>query len=676
MAKAVSTTLTRTSLQRRVAGLFVLALVVGSIAYPPPANTAINFLNQTFGTHLPNVSKDFVLGLDLQGGTRLEYEADVKNINEGDRSAAVEGARDVIERRVNSIGVSEPLVTTVRVGEDYRIAAELAGVRDVNQAIKLIGETPILEFKEQNTDPARELTAEEKKKLEEDNAAAKKTAEEVLAKAKEDPNGFEALVKEKSTDAATKALGGDLGFIKSNPAYAPLYEDLKMEPAGVVNRLIEVADNFMVVKIEETKDAGPEILASHILIQWGGSTGASASTTASKEEAKKLIDEIKAKATVENFADLAKQYSMEPGASESGGDLGWFGKGIMVKEFEEPAFNATKGQISDVIETPFGYHLMFKKDERTAQDIRVRAAFFRKTVETDIVPVDQWKNTELTGKHLERAVIDFDQTGTPQISLQFDGEGADLFAEITKRNIGQPVAIFLDGEALSIPTVQNEIVGGQAVITGTFTITEAKLLAQRLQAGALPVPINLIAQNTVGPTLGADSLNKSLEAGVIGFILVAIFAILLYRVPGVSAVIVLVLYAGLNAALYKLAPITLTLSGIAGFILSIGMAIDSNVLVFERLKEELESGKDLSRAMEEAFKRAWTSIRDGHVTILISSAVLFWFSSSMIKGFAFTLALGTLISLFTATVTTRTVLRLLVRSPLSKWPWLFLAKRK
>jgi preprotein translocase subunit SecD len=219
-------------------------------------------------------------------------------------------------------------------------------------------------------------------------------------------------------------------------------------------------------------------------------------------------------------------------------------------------------------------------------------------------------------------------------------------------------------------------VGGQAVITGTFTITEAKLLAQRLQAGALPVPINLIAQNTVGPTLGADSLNKSLQAGVIGFILVAIFAILLYRVPGVSAVIVLVLYAGLNAALYKLAPITLTLSGIAGFILSIGMAIDSNVLVFERLKEELESGKDLSRAMEEAFKRAWTSIRDGHVTILISSAVLFWFSSSMIKGFAFTLALGTLISLFTATVTTRTVLRLLVRSPLSKWPWLFLAKRK
>jgi preprotein translocase subunit SecD len=163
---------------------------------------------------------------------------------------------------------------------------------------------------------------------------------------------------------------------------------------------------------------------------------------------------------------------------------------------------------------------------------------------------------------------------------------------------------------------------------------------------------------------------------MVAFLLIAIFAILIYRLPGMAAVVVLVIYAALNAATFKLVPITLTLSGIAGFILSIGMAIDSNVLVFERLKEELKSGLALEPALEEAFKRAWTSIRDGHVSILISCAVLFWFSSSLIKGFALTLALGTVISLFTATVTTRTVLRALAKTPLAKWPWLFLASGK
>jgi protein-export membrane protein SecD len=239
-----------------------------------------------------------------------------------------------------------------------------------------------------------------------------------------------------------------------------------------------------------------------------------------------------------------------------------------------------------------------------------------------------------------------------------------LFAELTKKNVGQQVAIFLDGNVLSAPVVNQEILGGRAVITGNFTLEEAKLLARRLQAGALPVPITLVAQQSVGPTLGADSLTKSINAGMVAFLLIAIFAILIYRLPGMAAVVVLVIYAALNAATFKLVPITLTLSGIAGFILSIGMAIDSNVLVFERLKEELKSGLALEPALEEAFKRAWTSIRDGHVSILISCAVLFWFSSSLIKGFALTLALGTVISLFTATVTTRTVLRALAKTPL------------
>jgi protein-export membrane protein SecD len=351
----------------------------------------------------------------------------------------------------------------------------------------------------------------------------------------------------------------------------------------------------------------------------------------------------------------------------------------MVPSFESAAFAIPKGTISDVVETEFGFHLIHKQDERTVRDARVRAVEIRKTIEADIVPPpDRWKSTPLTGRQLQSAKLDFDQyLGSVQVSLQFNDEGSQLFADITKRNVGRQVAIFLDGELISDPIVQQEIIGGRAVITGSGDVEEAKLLARRLNAGALPVPITLIAQQTVGPTLGADSLTKSLNAGLIGFVLVALFAILLYRLPGAAAVVVLIIYAALNAAMYKLVPITLTLSGIAGFILSIGMAIDSNVLVFERLKEELkEEGRSLVTALEDSFKRAWPSIRDGHITILISCAVLFWFSSSIIKGFALTLALGTLISLFTATVTTRAVLRALVHSPMAKWPALFLASRK
>jgi preprotein translocase subunit SecD len=310
-----------------------------------------------------------------------------------------------------------------------------------------------------------------------------------------------------------------------------------------------------------------------------------------------------------------------------------------------------------------------------AQDVRVRVSLFHKTTAAELAPNEEWKNTELTGKNLKRAVVNFDQTGIPQISLQFDDEGAELFGEITKRNVGKPVAIFLDGEALSVPTVQAEITGGQAVITGTFTVPEAKLLAQRLQAGALPVPIALIAQQSVGPTLGQASVDQSLRAGLLGFLLIMIFMILLYRVPGLFAILALVLYAGVSFALFKTIPVTLTLSGIAGFILSLGIAVDANVLVFERLKEELAEDKTLVQALEEAFRRAWPSIRDGHVTVLISCAVLYWFSSSIIKGFALTLAIGTIMSLFTAVFACRTMLRAVALTPLAKSGWLFLKPR-
>ncbi|MDO8509727.1 MAG: protein translocase subunit SecD, partial [bacterium] len=232
-----------------------------------------------------------------------------------------------------------------------------------------------------------------------------------------------------------------------------------------------------------------------------------------------------------------------------------------------------------------------------------------------------------------------------------------LFADITTRNAGKPVAIFLDGSPISIPRVNEPILSGSAVISGSFSLSEAKTLAQRLNSGALPVPIELISQQKVDATLGMDSLNKSMYAGLIGFLAVIIFMILYYRLPGVIAVVALALYSALSLTIFKVIGVTLTLSGIAGFILSVGMAVDANVLIFERLKEELRLKKNLRSAMEEAFVRAWPSIRDSNITTLISCFFLIWMGGGFVQGFAVTLAIGVLVSMFTAITVTRALLR-------------------
>lgn len=280
--------------------------------------------------------------------------------------------------------------------------------------------------------------------------------------------------------------------------------------------------------------------------------------------------------------------------------------------------------------------------------------------------------TGLNGRHLKRARIVFDpQTGVPQVSLQLTDEGAQLFAEITKRNIGKFVAIYLDGAPISIPVVQNEIPDGQAVITGKFTPQEAKLLATRLNSGALPVPIKLISQQTVGASLGKESLEKSLTAGLYGLLAVALFMMLFYRLPGVVSVFALGVYVLLVLSIYKIIPVTLTLAGIAGFILSLGMAVDANVLIFARIREELKAGKTLTQSMEEGFRRAWLSVRDSHVTTLIGALVLYIFTTSIVKGFALTLGIGVLVSLFTATIVTRKLLMLFIRPWFERKRWLF-----
>jgi len=380
-------------------------------------------------------------GIDLAGGTHLVFQSDMKDVSSDNRQAAIEAARDNIEKRINLFGVTEPVIQTAKVGEDYRLIVELAGVQDINQAIDLIGQTAQLDFRE--------------------------------------------LPK----DATQSATGLD------------------------------------------------------------------------------------------------------------------------------------------------------------------------------------FKPTGLTGKDLSKSEVKFDpNSGQPTVGLEFSTEGTKKFADITSRNVGKPVAIFLDQLPVTAPNVQEPITTGDAIISGQFTLEEAKKLSIQLNAGALPVPIELIEQKNVGATLGAESIQKSVQAGLIGLGMVILFMAAYYGKLGILADLALVVYGLLTLALYKLIPITLTLPGIAGFILSIGMAVDANILIFERMKEETRAGKPRPVAMELGFGRAWDSIRDANTCTLITCFILFnpfnWSflnSSGMVRGFASTLFLGVVLSLFTGIVVTRTLIRTFYR---------------
>ena len=655
-------TSTRSQLRSKIVGIFALFLFCLIVTFPGKTNQGIDWVNNSVNLGIPRLPEaGFNLGLDLQGGAHLVYQADVAGLKDSERADSVEGVRDVIERRVRGgLGVSEPLVQTTKVGEDYRIIVELPGVADVNQAISMIGETPVLEFKEANNTPARDLTVEEQKELDNFNNTATKKINEALTKLKNGAD-FGALATEYSEDERSKVNEGNLGFINET-LYPEIYEWAQNHQNGEYTA--EPLESFtglnLVKKISE-RDGAKQVQASHLLICYRGSTGCD-EPLYSKKEAKERIEKIKAEATPENFADFVKQYTTEPGGADREGDLGWFGEGQMVKEFESAVFAMATGTISEVVETEFGYHLIYKTDERITKEYEVARIFVNTKKATDILPpAEEWKSTDLSGKQLERAeVTENMQTGEIQVSLKFDSEGAGLFADITGRNVGKPVAIFLDGTPISIPVVNEAILSGSAVISGNFDLTEAKLLSRRLNSGALPVPIELISQQKVDATLGAESLVKSFKAGIVGLILVALYMISFYRLPGLLSVISLIIYSALVLAIFKLTGATLTLSGIAGFILSIGMAVDANVLVFERLKEELQEGKSLKTGMEEAFIRAWSSIRDGNVTTLISCAILVWFGTGFIQGFAITLAIGVLVSMFTAVVITRAIMRLVL----------------
>ncbi len=406
----------------------------------------------------------FKLGLDLSGGSHLVYRADLAQVKASEVNDSLDSLRDVIERRVNLFGVSEPIVQLEKgsavggTGGENRLVVELPGVTDVQQAIKTIGETPVLEFKTER-------------------------------------------------------------------------------PAG------------------KEKD------------------------------------------------DIIKAYEAYQKAVEAG--------------------------------LPF--------EQRPLSPLLAK----------DPLYID----TELTGRFLDKAQVEFDQnTGEAKVALQFDSEGAKLFAEITKTNVGKTVAIYLDGSPISTPVVREEITGGKAEISGNFTPQEAKLLVGRLNSGALPVPITLISTQVIGAPLGEKALEDGVKASIVGLLAVALFLLVWYRLPGLVAVVALAIYMVIMLLVFKLIPVVLTAAGIAGLILSIGMAVDANILIAERTKEELRRGKEINEAIAEGFARAWLSIRDSNISSIITGIILFWFGTSLIEGFALTFVLGVLISMFSAITVTRTFL--------------------
>jgi len=283
---------------------------------------------------------------------------------------------------------------------------------------------------------------------------------------------------------------------------------------------------------------------------------------------------------------------------------------------------------------------------------------------SDTSTEDLFEEASVTGAHLSRASVEFGQgagglSNQPVVALHFNSEGSDLFADMTRENVGRIFGIFLDGVPISTPIIQEPILGGSAVISGSFNLDEAKELVRNLNFGALPVPIELLSTQTIGATLGAQAVSDGLVAAIWGISFVALFMVFWYRLPGVVAVISLTIYIVVMLALFKFVPVVLTAAGIAGFILSIGLAVDANVLIFERIKEEFEKGDATADAIKNGFARAWLPIRDGNLSSLITAVILFWFGTSLVEGFALVFGVGVLISMITAITVSRTLLLIL-----------------
>lgn len=540
------------------------------------------------------------------------------------------------------------------------------------------------------------------------------------------------------------AKESDLGFVKSDNSSLPAYiknalTGITAMQQGQVSDVIESEEGIAVLSMAQKLAEGSEqIEASHILLKKKAKTELKTIPTAATEDDKKKITEDNAKITEDNkkidtdnaaakakiedlaiqlkadpskFASFAKEYS-EDGSASTGGTLGFFGKGIMVKPFEEAAFALKDGEVSGVVESEFGYHVIMKtntkpasatwakmsqvlvcyagakdascaSETRTKDEAKTRATEAMKALREEskyaysqilysTIP-DPWMpaivdGKQLTGEYFESADVQYYQNRLdPVVSIKFNKEGGDLFANITEKYKGQQVAIFVGGTLISAPTVNDKITGGSAVIEGNFTPQSAIVLARDLNTGAIPAPISISGEEIVGAELGADALQKSIVAAGVGFAILAVYIIYLYRAAGVIAMIALIVYAILFLAFIKLLPgFNLSLSSAAAIILSIGMAVDGNILQFERLKEELNESGNLSAHIKRSFERAWPAIRDSHVSSIITALLLFLVGTDQVKGFAVFLLVGILLSLFTAVWVTRITLQIFATTEFGK----------
>src|SRR3989344_5293053 len=364
-------------------------------------------------------------------------------------------------------------------------------------------------------------------------------------------------------------------------------------------------------------------------------------------------------------ADISKIDASEiSGAMESLRDtierrVNLFGVSEPIVQVEEGGVIGSAGNQRLIVELP-GVTDVDEAIKLIGQTPLLEFKLLKKGIEIDEsteISDDLFVDTGLTGRFLEKANLSFDTISSqPYVVLNFNSEGKELFAKLTSENIGRIMPIFLDGQILSSPVIREEIPNGIAQITGNFSPNEAKEFVRNLNYGALPVPIELIGTESVGATLGALVLNQGIKAGIVGLILVALFLIFYYRLPGVVACLALIVYVVVMLLLFKLIPVTLTAAGIAGFIISIGMSIDANILIFERMKDEFRRGSNLQDSINKGFARAWFSIRDGNISSMITAVVLFWLGTSAVQGFALVFGLGVLVSMFSAITLTRAFL--------------------
>lgn len=773
----------------------IIALPESIKAKLPQDNKAVEWLN----------SKKLHLGLDLQGGIQLDYKLDLRQVdaynndeddeNDIEIPQLIEGVKATIERRVNSLGVSEPSIYTSDIGNEKHIIVELAGIKDLSEAKEMIGKTIQLEFKEEKTALEKEEEDEIRTNAQTTLGALQQSGATVFAEQatkyttpdnqvvfNESVKKFEDELHQDLKDKLWSASGGtiigevleaDEGYVLDGESViqkkglyiikvvgkelaeheatedgedfltvaqevsenqevelsevleSSLSEDVIEKlylPEGEITEVIEEGDSLNVYKLIKKNEQKEMVMASHILIAYAGAEKAEESVTRTKEEAeleaRRIYEEVRIAQTGTGadvgtgsalFGSFAEKYSDGP-SGKNGGQLGWFEKGKMIPAFEEVAFALEVGYMSEPIETSFGYHIIRKTGGKLAKETtydlqriqvakdaigdtqrkKIDAAYAR-VIDQKVTQEDEqleyqelffstvpnnWKSTGLDGSHFKRASVAFTQVGQPYVAIEFDSEGGDLFAEITERNVNKQVAIFVGGNLISAPNVNEKISGGSAQITGDYTLKSASQLAQDLNTGAIPAPIELVGQYQIGATLGEEALQMSIYAGLIGLLILGIYMILYYRLLGVVVNLALFIYTIIIVFILKSGfPIVMTLAGIAGIVLSIGMAVDANILIFERMKEELRSGKNVSASIKIGFDRAWSSIRDSNLSSLITCAILFWFGTSIIRGFAVTLSLGIIVSMFTAITVTRTILYLVMQTKLGKNKWLMGVKK-